>query len=242
MKKRILTITTSLLMLIPLFTIGQEKPLVWDYPVKPGTEEWKTLISHEDMLRVCQIPDDILQAMSTKDLIFVCLNYPLQFDFFAHNNLQEGLRKVSANFNGIQELFKRNDNALYLLDLLRNNNLETLPNKNTSDLQRGEAIVKLSLTEVLLSQEEVLTNATLDQHKEIAAIAVKNMTVKEQSPQMHSNYSLEASAYLLGVSLKKIDKEIVLSPELDMFLKTGALQDKTQLETLRQNYSKILKK
>jgi hypothetical protein len=49
---------------------------VYDYPVKPGTAEWKALGSHVEMLKVCQIPDSNLTRMSTADLLETVLNYP----------------------------------------------------------------------------------------------------------------------------------------------------------------------
>jgi hypothetical protein len=39
----------------------------YDYPVKPGTDAWKALGSHEDMLNACQIPETTLNRMSTAD-------------------------------------------------------------------------------------------------------------------------------------------------------------------------------
>jgi hypothetical protein len=33
---------------------------VYEYPIKPGTLEWKALTSHYQMQKVCQIPEAIL--------------------------------------------------------------------------------------------------------------------------------------------------------------------------------------
>ena len=76
-------------------------------PHKPGTEAWQALSTHEDMLKACQIPAEILKTVSTEELIELCLAYPLLGDIFAYNGIQEGISKVSARFNGLQELFKR---------------------------------------------------------------------------------------------------------------------------------------
>lgn len=56
---------------------AQKSNGAYNYPIKPGTSEWKTLTSHDQMQRVCQIPDATLKSMSTTDLIETCLNYPL---------------------------------------------------------------------------------------------------------------------------------------------------------------------
>lgn len=61
-------IITMYLLSAALLANAQEK-LVWDYPVKPGTEEWNQLSNHQEMIDICQIPIDILQNISTKDLL-----------------------------------------------------------------------------------------------------------------------------------------------------------------------------
>jgi hypothetical protein len=222
--------------------IAQENSIVWDYPVKPGTEEWNALSSHDEMLEVCQIPDEILEAMTTEDLVAVCLNYPLQFDFYAYNNLLEGIRSVAANFNGLMELFEREDNVQYLLEMLeiKNAEIESMTGSNgISILQYGELIVKQALTEMLLSYEAVVANTTYEQQREIASVAMNNLLFKEQMPQLCSMYSIEASAYLLCANLKKINGN--LSSDLESFFNTGMLKQNI-IDGLKQNYINLSEK
>ena len=89
--------------------------LVWDYPVKPSMEEWKTFHSNEEMVNACQIPEDILFSLPTEDLTEICLQYPLLGDVFAFNLLSMGADKLYRDFNGIQELFKRKETSKELL-------------------------------------------------------------------------------------------------------------------------------
>jgi hypothetical protein len=96
--------------------LAQEKILAWDYPVKPGTEEWKKLESNEAMVVACQIPATVLQDISTSDLMNLCLQYPLLYDVFAFNNINAGLDKLFSDFNGIRELSQRKDALEILLD------------------------------------------------------------------------------------------------------------------------------
>ena len=83
--------------------------LLWDYPAKPGMNEWKQFNSNEEMVKACQIPEKILSSLSTKDLTAICLQYPLLSDVFAFNFLSMGADKLYDDFNGIRELFKRKD-------------------------------------------------------------------------------------------------------------------------------------
>jgi hypothetical protein len=211
----------------------------WDYPVKPGTEEWAALVAHTKMIEVCQIPIDILKSLTTKELVIPCLNYPLQFDFVAYDNLQTGVKKAAKTFNGLQELYKRKDNAQCLFDFLRDNRLDTANFKSLPRLQLGELIAKQSLAETILSQELVLANASAEQQLEMASFAMKNLAIKVQIPQAYSRLSVEASAYLLCANLKRLNNGNDLDPELEMFLTMGSLRDVVQLEKLNQHYSEL---
>lgn len=211
------------------------------FPIQPGTTEWATLLTHNDMLKVCQVPDNYLKTMTTKDVIITCLNYPLKFDFYAYNNLIDGIKKVAANFNGLQELFSRKDNAECLFNIWQKTNIETLLDK--TQYQRGELIVKQSLIEAFLTHEYVIVNATIEQQKTIAEIAMKNMELKEQHPKWYSSkYSLGTSAYLLCTILKRINNGAILSPELESFLDIGTLESGVQIEELKQTYYNTLMK
>jgi hypothetical protein len=47
---------------------------VYDYPIRPGAEEWKALYSFNDMLEACQIPENVLESMSTSALVETVLD------------------------------------------------------------------------------------------------------------------------------------------------------------------------
>lgn len=65
-----------------MIVIGGYAQTTWSYPLKPDMPEWAQFDDHSKMLEVCQIPNDILKSVSTTELVTLCLDYPLQFDFF----------------------------------------------------------------------------------------------------------------------------------------------------------------
>jgi len=90
------------------------KPGLWDYPVKPGMEEWGK--NHkEENVNACQIPEELLSSLSTEDLTNICVRYPYLMDVFAWNTFHYGLEAKYNEFNGIRELFKRNETSKELL-------------------------------------------------------------------------------------------------------------------------------
>lgn len=217
---------------------------VWDYPIKPGTPQWDTLETHDQMVKAIQIPDEVLNSLSTEELVNVCLGYPLYGDMFAYNSVQDGfITNVAVNSNGIQELFRRSDNVQYLLNELKEKDLLTFESQEylLADLEIGEFNWKLSFLEAIMSHESVLTNANAEQRREIAAISVKNLLLKERGASfIYGIQGLESSAYLLGSTLKMANAINTPTPDLERFLRTGSAMNVAVLvEELIGNYVKF---
>lgn len=53
------------------------------YPTVPGTDAWNALTSRVEKGNVCEIPNVILDNMTTNALLESYLNYPLLGDIFA---------------------------------------------------------------------------------------------------------------------------------------------------------------
>ena len=148
MKNKILIFT---LLLFSYAANAQEKKTVWDYPIKPGMEEWKLFESNEDMVKSCQIPEKVLSSLPTEELMELCLQYPLLYDIFAFNNTTEGFDKFFYDFNGIRELYKRQETLRALLKRynLKIQNLSFF-NEKALDMEKGFYIISVSVLEILL--------------------------------------------------------------------------------------------
>lgn len=68
------------MLLCPVFIFGQ----TWDYPVKPGTEEWKKLKTGKEKNEACQIPENVLKKISSHELAYLLYN-----KFFTHIYLSD---------------------------------------------------------------------------------------------------------------------------------------------------------
>ncbi len=90
---------------------NDEESISWDYPVKPGTEAWKKLKDYQERIDICQIPEYVLQKISTKDLATLCLQYPFLYDVFAFNGYTIWVNHIFTDFNGIREFYKRRNAA-----------------------------------------------------------------------------------------------------------------------------------
>lgn len=81
----------------------------YEYPIKPGTEEWKLITSRIERAEKCQIPEDILSRLTTKALAKTVLEYPFMVDMYAWNTTSVGYQVIKSEFNGLQELEQRPD-------------------------------------------------------------------------------------------------------------------------------------
>ncbi|MCL5267033.1 MAG: hypothetical protein M1469_02885 [Bacteroidetes bacterium] len=136
---------------------AQGRGTAYQWPIKPGTADWKALQTHDEMLAVLQIPVDILEKMSTEDLVETCLNYPLFPDVWAFNSFQEGVDKAIAGFNGFRELIARAGAGKPLSERYQQIDLADLDNKKTYN-EQGDFIMHMCKLGTLLSQYAVLQN------------------------------------------------------------------------------------
>lgn len=127
----------------------------WDYPVKPGSDEWKSFQTTQEMIDKCQIPEGILGTLPTKDLLEICLNYPFYGDVGLASSLQDGFDHHLKKFNGLYELMKREDVAVELMQRYLKINLLYF-DKNWPSWQNGKNILRLIYFEIILGQYDIL--------------------------------------------------------------------------------------
>ena len=61
------------------------------------------------MVKNCQLEDEKIQRMSTNELFNVVMAYPLLIDVFLYDDIDQGIKSVSQQYNGLRELLKRDD-------------------------------------------------------------------------------------------------------------------------------------
>ena len=126
----------------------------WDYPVRYGTPEWKTLKTVDEQFNAYNIPDEILKTISTEELVKICLAYPEWGLMNAYNSRPNGLAILVGLFNGFRELYNRHDAALELLKVY--DKLDPLAvDPSWSDLQQGQYSFQFTKIEMFLSQKPI---------------------------------------------------------------------------------------
>jgi hypothetical protein len=191
-------------------TNAQEQKMSWDYPIVPRTEEWKKLESNKAKVDVCQIPENILPEISTKDLMILCLQYPLLYDIFAFNNISDGVKKLFSDFNGIREFFTKEDalselNEKYLTEIQDFSNILL---KKTSNLEIGYSIIRISTLEILLSCSEFNNNTSKNIQKEILKNLLFVYKEKCKYPEYFQGNGFSTNLFARAHIIIKIDSAL----------------------------------
>ena len=157
--------------------LAQEKRLDWDYPVKPGDKQWAELKTGEQQLNAVQIPQNILEQLSTAELAELCLNYPLYIGYTAVNDGRLAISRMIKKFNGLNELSKRKDGAKELVNLYEK--FPIFKDKESEDLQR--LCFRLPFVELLIANEAFMNQFDRQAIKGLKKLLLKNMAKKPKA-------------------------------------------------------------
>lgn len=133
-------------------------------------EQWDALEDAVQMREVSQIPADILETVSTDELVLYCMNYNLFIDFMLFDTMQDGMENVRSDYNGIRELMTRPDAAESLIRLYK---LYDLDEQKARD---SVGCIRLCYLEAMLCMPEILNSLTAKQAKELAAACAQKST------------------------------------------------------------------
>ena len=81
----------------------------YQYPILPGTAEWRALNTLEEKIQACHVDEELLASMTTPALLETVLTYPLLANIYAFNSIEGGIENVSMYFPGISLLAVRED-------------------------------------------------------------------------------------------------------------------------------------
>lgn len=211
---------------------------IYNYPVRPKKGGWQ-LKSHQERIEACQIPETILTDISTTGLIYTILDYPLLYDMFFFNTPQSGFDSVASNFNGLQELMKREDAGKELL--VRYQYIQPKYIKKDIDF----FIFNFLSLEMLLCQNGILDDFTETQLKELILEAKKKYEEKQKLDKYYTWKEIEYSLRLIGKTLQQANfkpfaEKILKDEYLKEFLESGVLLDDTTIDYILSNMKQYL--
>lgn len=116
MRSRIVTALFCAASALALWAVVASKPVSpytidtpYEYPYVPGTQEWIDLGNTHARYEASQVPEEVLEHMTTDALLLTVLDYPFLSDMYAYNNMKMGYNAVKTSFNGLREFESRPD-------------------------------------------------------------------------------------------------------------------------------------
>ena len=139
-----------------------------------------------ERIKKMQIPDDVIDKLSTGELLTICLDFPYNIDIFFYDDFQKGFEILKKEFNGYEELMKRPD--LYEVIITKGNSLQKEIERvyQLSEIERGEFSIKWFFFEMIVAQDEILLNFSENTESTLMATILNNKETKENFPSIFS--------------------------------------------------------
>lgn len=143
---------------------GMRKEVPYNYPARPGTEQWERLTGRDQRVEACQIPESTLRSMSTRSLAVTVLRYPFLNDYLAYNDHLLAAEILEKEFNGFRELLDREDVNEALLSLYQES--EAIAEEENNTAEPREDFFLVQNLEFLIGYSLAHGNALNDAQKE----------------------------------------------------------------------------
>jgi len=192
----------------------------YNYPVRPGTDAWKALKTHDDMVRVTQLDEAVLATMSDGGLLRTVQDYPLLGDIMLYDNPQQGFDAVRSQFGGLQALLERDGVPELLLRRYQRMDATAVPAVLSLE-EQGRRADRIGFVELLLAQPEVLARMSEEQREELLLETLHKREQKLDRFDVYGLYGLERTALTAGRALQWSAPDAVERESLDGFLDTG---------------------
>lgn len=140
------------------------------YPIRPGTPEWANLSSHTEMIDTTQIPDFVLDTISTWGLLESCFNYPLYGDYAAFNNQISYINDLVQSNNGLKELLSREDAPLIVLYFYRHWDISLYPD-----------FLKRNFIELVIGSDDFISKLNERQQLYLISVALDKKQKQEET-------------------------------------------------------------
>lgn len=216
---------------MPMLAVAQNEKATWDYPIKPGSEEWRSS-PYVEKIQKNQPPASIINQMPTSDLLDLCLKYPFNKDMLLFNNPNTATRKVLKESLGWQEFIKRKDAVETFIgyyNKLPTDKIESIPDEKVRNNER----FNFYFFEKLIVESDFAVNASLNSKKLLLQTLLKKHNEKKIYPDQYHGYVYYSTmSAMLKIMQEQdfIDDKIYNNPDFQLLIEKGICKDQ-KLET-----------
>lgn len=191
MKKHLIMLVVFL---VPLFLLAQKNEKPYQYPMTKGSAAWDNLKTYKEKRDASQIPQQVVQDLTTSALLESVLNYPLLTDVMVFNSLQEGMDKLKTHFTAFNALLQRSDLPAVSIARYRKMPVDSVKFITTL-IGKGGYSFRLNFMEMLLAQPELQGKLVVSDQKKLLQQLISNYDAKEKDPEVYGGVALSVTAW-----------------------------------------------
>lgn len=168
----------------------------YEFPIRIGQPAWKNFKSGQEMLLGCQMPSDLVHKMTTKALCETCLEYPLAFDYIYANDEKTAVPFFIENFNGLNELSKREDFFNYLLESYTDAAYD--PDYSILSLSNKGSIFYIGYIELIFTTEEFFKHIDKEGLAKLLKVSMDKYTYEVENNEAFGTIAIRRTMMLAG--------------------------------------------
>lgn len=191
------------------------------------SKAWKSYQTLEEMQHACQIPETVLNEVSTDTLFELCMRYPLYGNYMLYNDPIKGINKIINSFNGFTELKRRDDAANKVLEYYENMKISEIVGGYGDDLSlynKNLTISHIGYIELLIAANFLPDLYAPENIDRLTSIARIKLSEKIQYPHYFSERSYKYSMILDSVIVSKKHDEknvsLLITPQYYTYIQT----------------------
>ena len=152
----------------------------YTFPIRPGSKQWAELTTSKQMDEVCVVPDEIIKTLSTKGLLLTCLDYPRISDVFCSNSLQSGFEFYINHFNGLKELYNRDDVHITILEYYPEIDIQKCFMRHDTEYPN---FFQVAFLELMLAQDKTIKTYDESKKSELLSLAITNLEKRREKKE-----------------------------------------------------------
>ncbi len=134
----------------------------WNYPIYTNDKEQWNELDYKEQVAACNMPQSLLESISTQELTTLALEYPFLIDFFMFDSYTAGMRSIWGKSNIINELYYREDVGTYLLEAYESEEIQNaFVKKEWIKMSFQFKVVREHLSETELFKVNAILNGNL---------------------------------------------------------------------------------
>mgnify|MGYP003631367297 CR=1 FL=1 len=161
-KTKFLAFMAMVLSFSPLFS----QEVDWEYPIRPGSEEWATLPTTADRVKAIQVPENVLTKLSDKQLLKLILDYPFFNSYTLSDNPFDGFQRTMVTLNAYGQLKSRPESLQLILEYYNGMDFSQI-NRLGESAEIGRFALRVSAIELMITDFSLEKNLSLEESEKL---------------------------------------------------------------------------